>query len=44
MHEFVDRRNRLAQALYGEGLDAFVVGPGHTFSYYANVTQKNWEM
>lgn len=42
--EFVYRRDRLAQALYNEGLDAFLVEPGYTFSYYANVTQPEWEV
>lgn len=42
--EFVFRRDRLAQALYNEGLDAFLVEPGYTFSYYANITQPDWEV
>ncbi|WPG97249.1 Hypothetical protein R9X50_00002100 [Acrodontium crateriforme] len=42
--EFIDRRDRLAQALFEEGFDAFVIEPGYTFSYYANVTQKDWEV
>lgn len=42
--EFVYRRDRLAQALYNEGLEAFLVEPGYTFSYYANVTQPQWEV
>lgn len=42
--EFVNRRDRLARALYNEGLDAFIVEPGYTFSYYANVTQPEWEV
>lgn len=41
--EFVDRRDRLSRALVADGLDAFVVEPGYTFSYYANVTQKDYE-
>jgi len=44
VHEFVERRNRLAEALFHDGLDAFVVEPGYTFSYYANVSQKDWEV
>lgn len=36
--EFVERRDRLAQALDVEGLDAFLVEPGYTFSYYGNVS------
>ena len=35
--EFAHRRDRLAQALESDGLDAFVVEPGYTFSYYGNV-------
>ncbi|KAF2172436.1 hypothetical protein M409DRAFT_17669 [Zasmidium cellare ATCC 36951] len=42
--EFVHRRDRLAQALVEDGLDAFLVEPGYTFSYYANVTQPDWEV
>lgn len=42
--EFVNRRDRLAQALHNQGLDAFLVEPGYTFSYYANVTQPDWEV
>ena len=41
--EFVSRRDRLAEALVKDGLDAFLVEPGHTFQYYANVTQQDWE-
>jgi Xaa-Pro aminopeptidase len=43
LEEYVLRRNNLAQALVAENLDAFVVEPGYTFSYYANVTQQDWE-
>lgn len=43
MEEYVLRRNNLAQALVAENVDAFVVEPGYTFSYYANVTQQDWE-
>lgn len=42
--EFVGRRDRLAQALVDENVDAFVVEPGYAFSYYANVSQKDWEV
>lgn len=42
--EFVARRDRLAQALVEDGLDAFLVEPGYTFSYFANVTQPEWEV
>lgn len=41
--EFVGRRDRLAQALARQGVDAFIVEPGYTFSYYVNVTQAGWE-
>jgi Xaa-Pro aminopeptidase len=41
--EYVMRRNNLAKALVTEGVDAFVVEPGYTFSYYANITQQQWE-
>jgi hypothetical protein len=41
--EYVLRRNNLAKALVAEGVDAFVAEPGYTFSYYANVTQEQWE-
>ena len=36
LSEFVDRRDRLAQALHDEDIDAFAVEPGYTFSYYAS--------
>lgn len=39
LEEYVLRRNNLAKALVADGVDAFVVEPGYTFSYYANVTQ-----
>lgn len=42
--EFVDRRNNLARALVKDGVDAFVVEPGYTFQYYANISQKDWEV
>ena len=42
--EFVSRRDRLAQALDADGLDAFLVEPGYTFTYYANVSQPDWEV
>lgn len=42
--EFVTRRDNLARALHEDGVDAFVVEPGYTFSYYANVTQTDWEV
>ncbi|EME48851.1 hypothetical protein DOTSEDRAFT_162699 [Dothistroma septosporum NZE10] len=42
--EFVQRRDRVAEALVSDGVDAFLVEPGYTFSYYANVTQPEWEV
>ncbi|KAF2714854.1 Creatinase/aminopeptidase [Pleomassaria siparia CBS 279.74] len=44
LDEYVIRRNNLAKALVADGVDAFVVEPGYTFSYYANVTQPEWEV
>ncbi|KAF2819145.1 Creatinase/aminopeptidase [Ophiobolus disseminans] len=41
--EYELRRNSLAHALAVEGVDAFIVEPGFTFSYYANTTQTDWE-
>ena len=41
--EFVERRDTLASALVKEQVDAFVVEPGYTFLYYANVSQPQWE-
>lgn len=41
--EFIHRRDRLAQALYDDGIDAFVLEPGYTFQYYGNVSQWDWE-
>ncbi|KAF2258662.1 Creatinase/aminopeptidase, partial [Lojkania enalia] len=43
LEEYVLRRNNLAKALVVDGVDAFVVEPGYTFSYYANITQRDWE-
>lgn len=42
--DFEDRRGRLAEALVAEDVDAFVVEPGYTFKYYANVSQPEWEV
>lgn len=42
--EYVLRRNNLARALAAEKIDAFIVEPGYTFSYYANITQPQWEV
>ena len=44
VEEFVERRDRLAEALWADGVDAFAVEAGYTFSYYANVTQPDWEV
>ncbi|GKZ23897.1 hypothetical protein AbraIFM66951_010429 [Aspergillus brasiliensis] len=44
VEEFDERRNRLARALIADGADAFVVEPGYTFKYYANVSQPEWEV
>ncbi|PYI04735.1 Creatinase/aminopeptidase [Aspergillus sclerotiicarbonarius CBS 121057] len=44
VEEFEERRNRLARALVADGADAFVVEPGYTFKYYANVSQPEWEV
>lgn len=44
VQDFEERRVRLAQALLTEGVDAFVVEPGFTFKYYANVSQPEWEV
>ncbi|CAG7920229.1 unnamed protein product [Penicillium olsonii] len=42
--DFEERRDRLANALVAEGVDAFVVEPGYTFKYYGNVSQPEWEV
>ncbi|KAN0098184.1 Creatinase/aminopeptidase [Hyaloscypha variabilis] len=42
--EFVSRRNSLAKALLQDGMDAFIVEPGYTFKYYANISQPDWEV
>ncbi|KAF8854906.1 Creatinase/aminopeptidase [Acephala macrosclerotiorum] len=42
--EFVQRRNNLAVALHTDKIDAFLVEPGYTFQYYANIGQKDWEV
>jgi hypothetical protein len=44
LEEYILRRNNLAKALVKDEVDAFVVEPGYTFSYYANVTQPQWEV
>ncbi|KAJ5614872.1 hypothetical protein N7528_008526 [Penicillium herquei] len=42
--EYAQRRDRLAEASVAEGVDAFVVEPGYTFKYFANVSQPEWEV
>ncbi|GES59654.1 xaa-pro dipeptidase [Aspergillus terreus] len=42
--DYEERRDRLAHALVVENADAFVVEPGYTFKYYANVSQPDWEV
>ena len=42
--DFEERRNRLANALVADDVDAFVVEPGYTFKYYGNVSQPEWEV
>jgi Xaa-Pro aminopeptidase len=42
--EFVSRRNSLAKALLRDRVDAFIVEPGYTFKYYANISQPDWEV
>lgn len=44
IQDYEERRQRLAQALVSDGVDAFVVEPGFTFKYYANVSQPEWEV
>ncbi|EPE03317.1 xaa-pro dipeptidase [Ophiostoma piceae UAMH 11346] len=41
--EFLERRDRLANALVQSGVDAFVLEPGYTFQYYGNISQVDWE-
>ncbi|KAL7924932.1 Prolidase/Aminopeptidase P-like protein [Trichoderma austrokoningii] len=41
--EFLHRRDRLAQALFRNKIDAFVLEPGYTFQYYGNISQADWE-
>ena len=40
----MNRRQRLAAALLADRIDAFIVEPGYTFQYYANVSQRDWEV
>ncbi|KZF21063.1 Creatinase/aminopeptidase [Xylona heveae TC161] len=42
--DYEERRNRIAEALVADSVDAFVVEPGYTFKYYANVSQPEWEV
>ncbi|KAH8704144.1 peptidase M24, structural domain-containing protein [Talaromyces proteolyticus] len=44
LDDYEERRNRLAQALIADAVDAFVIEPGYTFKYYANVSQREWEV
>lgn len=44
LEDFEERRNRLARALVADGVDAFVVEPGYTFKYFANISQPEWEV
>ncbi|SMR45902.1 unnamed protein product [Zymoseptoria tritici ST99CH_1E4] len=44
LDEYVLRRDNLAKALAADNIDAFAVEPGYTFSYYANITQPQWEV
>lgn len=44
--EFPYRQDRPARALVATPsniVDAFVLEPGYTFQYYANVSQTDWE-
>nr|XP_036576874.1 metallopeptidase family M24 [Colletotrichum truncatum]KAF6783695.1 metallopeptidase family M24 [Colletotrichum truncatum] len=41
--EFLQRRDRLANALTTSHIDAFVLEPGYTFQYYGNISQVDWE-
>ncbi|KAK0541504.1 hypothetical protein OC835_000073 [Tilletia horrida] len=41
--EFVQRRDRIAQALVKEKLDAYIVEPGSDFNYLANLSNAAWE-
>ncbi|KAI4717455.1 Creatinase/aminopeptidase [Aureobasidium sp. EXF-10727] len=41
--EFLNRRDNLAKALHVSGVDGFVLEPGYSFQYYANISQPQWE-
>ncbi|KIV93329.1 hypothetical protein PV10_04549 [Exophiala mesophila] len=43
LEEFTQRRNRLAEALHESNIDAFILEPGYSFQYYANISQTDWE-
>lgn len=43
IEEYTSRRDRLAEALYRSHVDAFVLEPGYSFQYYANLSQTDWE-
>lgn len=42
--EFERRRGNLAKALVADQVDAFIAEPGYTFQYYANISQRDWEV
>jgi hypothetical protein len=44
VNEFIQRRANLARALVADHVDAFIVEPGYTFQYYANISQRDWEV
>lgn len=43
LEEFVERRDRVAEALRKAGVDALVVEPGFWFQWLANISQAEWE-
>lgn len=43
VEEYTSRRDRLADALHRSHVDAFVLEPGYSFQYYANLSQTDWE-
>lgn len=40
----MQRRDNLARALVADRVDAFILEPGYAFQYYANISQKDWEV
>lgn len=44
VREFVERRDKVAQALVKDNVEALVLEPGYHFQYLANVSQKDWEV